>query len=488
MLITKTERNIMNIGKNRYQETTRPAIYRALKYWGKKPHNIWGMLINEYSKPNDIVFDPFAGSALTFFESVRFGRKPIICDVNPMTSFLVDVYSAKIDYDELNKYFKCVVERTKNTEIYKENYLCECQYCGKKTDIFNYLYENDICTKRSYKCSACKKTFSETVNYTPKFKDLGLWLPSYDISNFQSICKSTLESFGGNDIKDIWPDASLQLLSYIFNLISSVPEPYRKVLTFTFLQTVHLTTKMCASRSEVTNRPLSTSWGRPAYMYLKNRLEQNPLVQFVRAFSGPNGVINAFKSRDNYLKEYTYSNNIATINNVSGISLHGNTKSLNITPKSVDLIITDPPYGNIIQYGELCVLWNVWLTKMYPQYTIKLEDEIIVKDSESEAKYVDDMSGVFSMCKNALKDEGKLIFTFNSNKANDWFLILQSIKNSNFVVEDYFSQNNLRSSESNVSAKTGQAISDYYIILSKAGSDKTDELKQCVFSRLGALV
>ena len=60
-----------------------------------------------------------------------------------------------------------------------------------------------------------------------------------------------------------------------------------------------------------------------------------------------------------------------------------------------------------------------------------------------------------------------------------------AIKNSGFNIVDYFSQNNLRSSEANVAAKTGQAISDYYIILSKTGQDKSDNLKQIVFSKLG---
>ena len=32
------------------REQTRPAIYRIMKYWGKKPHNIWRKYIEKYSK------------------------------------------------------------------------------------------------------------------------------------------------------------------------------------------------------------------------------------------------------------------------------------------------------------------------------------------------------------------------------------------------------------------------------------------------------
>ncbi len=475
----------MKRNENRYLETTRPAMYRALKYWGKKPHNIWNEIICEYSKPNDVIFDPFAGSGLTFFESIKAGRIPIVSDINPLTSFLIDVYSSQIDYRQLNNYFNEITKHVYSLKTYKDTYLCKCKECGNETDIYNYLFENDVCTKISYKCKHCGATVSEHITYIPECEELDFWLPEYDISNFQTICKSTLERFGGTDIKNIWPKNALQILSSIFNYISFIPEPYKKVLTFAFLQTVHLTTKMCAARSKKTNRPLSTSWGRPAYMCLKNRLEQNPLVQFSRAFGGPNGVINAFKSRDAYLKPYSFSNDVSLLNLVSGISLYGDTKSLHITENFVDLIITDPPYGDIIQYGELSVIWNVWLTKMYPQYKINLTEEIIVKNGNSENKYIEDMTSVFNVCKKILKDKGKCIFTFNSNKAKDWELILNSIQKSGFNIVDYFSQNNLRSSEANVAAKTGQAISDYYIILSNSGKDKSNELKQSIFSKLG---
>ena len=458
-------------------------MYRALKYWGKKPHNIWNELICEYSEQGHIVFDPFAGSGLTFFESIKAGRFPIVNDINPLTSFIIDVYSATIDYGQLKKYFNEIVEKVYSLECYKSNYLYKCKECGKETDIYNYLFENDICTKIAYKCKHCKIILEPAKNI-PQNKELNFWLPSYDISNFQTICKSTLDRFGGTDIKNIWPDNALEILSAIFYYISIIPEPYKKVLFFAFLQTVHLTTKMCAARSEKVNRPLSTSWGRPAYMYLKNRLEQNPLIQFNRAFSGPNGIINAFKSRDTYLKPYKYSNHIDFSNTVLGVSLYDDAKLLNLPKKSVDLIITDPPYGDIIQYGELCVIWNVWLTKMYPQYKINLTDEIIVKENNDEDKYVRDMTTVLNMCKSILKDEGKCILTFNSNKTKDWELIFKSIENSNFKIIDFFSQENLRSSEANVSAKTGQAISDYYIILSSNGENKNDDLKQIIFSKL----
>ena len=111
-------------------ESTRPAMYRALKYWGKKPHNIWNEIICEYSKPNDIVFDPFAGSGLTFFECIKAGRFPIVSDINPLTNFLIDVYSSAIDYQQLNYYFD---------EILKRGFIDSYRYKNpQKTDAYTW--------------------------------------------------------------------------------------------------------------------------------------------------------------------------------------------------------------------------------------------------------------------------------------------------------------------------------------------------------------
>ena len=60
-----------------------------------------------------------------------------------------------------------------------------------------------------------------------------------------------------------------------------------------------------------------------------------------------------------------------------------------------------------------------------------------------------------------------MIFTFNSNNIDDWYSIQKIIKDAGFVIEDFYLQENLRASESNVKSKTGMAISDYYIKLSK---------------------
>ena len=339
----------------------------------------------------------------------------------------------------------------------------KCSNCGREIDIFNYRHEGNELSAYSYKCPHCNKTITCKNNISEYNEDLDYWKPHQSIANFASVCESSLIAFGGKDIKNIWSKRNLEILSYIFYLIKSSNDDVKLPLMFAFLQTVHLTTKMCALRSEKTNRPLSTSWGRPAFMFLKKNMEQNPLIQFRRALLEKNGVIKALESRCKYLPKYTFSTSIKDIDKVDGIVLLKDSKLIdNFNAK---LIITDPPYGSIIQYGELSSIWNVWLENFDKKYVVDLKSEIIVKNENDYSQYNNDMSLVFSNCSKILPDKGAMIMTFNSNNIKDWKCINYIIDNSNFKLKKKYMQKNKRSSEANVNISSDLANSDYYFIL-----------------------
>lgn len=458
-------------------EDSRPTLYRALKYWGKKPHNIWRELICANTDVGDIVFDPFAGSAMTFFEAIKAGRKPVISDINPLTLFLVEVYSKEYDFKKIISRYHEIEKALNSKEFYLKNYKTNCSNCGAVVDIYNYRNQKNCSFAYSYKCEHCKNIITDTNIKNEYFVKTDFWKPSKQIDNYSSVCEASLKAFGGYDISNIWSNRNLEILACIFDLIKSSDEDIRNALMFAFLQTLHLTTKMCALRSEKTNRPLSTSWGRPAFMYLSKSMEQNPLIQFKRALFEKNGVIKALESRKSYLPTYTYSTNIKDLDKVDGIVCIKDSKQMKNF--RADFIITDPPYGSIIQYGELSSLWNIWLENFDDKYKINLDDEIIVKKDCNYFKYMQDMDKVFSNCFDILADNGKMILTFNSNNEKDWECINSIINNSRFDFRMKYCQKNKRSSEANVNIVSDLGNSDYYFVLEKskiANANKDKEL------------
>ena len=67
------------------------AMYVWHKYWSRKTWNVVGEHIKAYTKPHQVVFDPFAGSGVTAVEAARHRRRAIVCDLNPAATRITDL-------------------------------------------------------------------------------------------------------------------------------------------------------------------------------------------------------------------------------------------------------------------------------------------------------------------------------------------------------------------------------------------------------------
>lgn len=442
------------------KEVTRPTLYRTMKYWGKKPHNIWSSYIKKYSKKNDIILDPFVGSGMTYFESIKLGRIPITIDLNPISDFSIRCLSYRnINFNELKKYLYVIIDNIKTLDCYINEYMCICSKCGHKTDVYNYKINGE--TTISYKCSNCKETITDLCNRKIKKYTINKWVPTKQLSDINSISNTFIKKIGSNNFCDIWSNRNLYLLSEIYDSILKIDNKiYKDILVFAFLQCLHLTSKMCIPRSDKSKRPLSTSWGRPAYMISDKIFEQNPVLAFEKAVCNSTGVISGIKSSEKYL---------GGKNNSHAIHYLGDSLSIlkTFTDQSIDMAISDPPYGDIIQYGDLSEVWVAWLEKYDSKYFIDHKKEVIVNKNNDQNKYNKLLTNILKEVNRVLKNSGVLVLTFNSNSNDDWLSLFKSIKNSGFFIEKVVYQKNLRSSEANVAAKEGIAISDYYFICKK---------------------
>lgn len=115
-----------------------------------------------------------------------------------------------------------------------------------------------------------------------------------------------------------------------------------------------------------------------------------------------------------------------------------------IPDKSVDAIITDPPYYDNIMYSELSNLFYCWLRlglkKDYPkEFAPSLsgrEQEILVQSSTGKDRefYISSMVGVFRELNRVLKDKGHMIFVFQHKKFEAWTALLEILVESDFCI------------------------------------------------------
>jgi len=114
-----------------------------------------------------------------------------------------------------------------------------------------------------------------------------------------------------------------------------------------------------------------------------------------------------------------------------------------IPDKSVDAVITDPPYFDNIQYSELADFFYVWLRlglkNLYPWFNPEFSsrpNEIV--QNEKIGKTIEFFSEglikVFTQCHQVLKDDGLLVFTFHHNKLWAWESIGKTLLNSGFYI------------------------------------------------------
>jgi tRNA G37 N-methylase Trm5 len=66
---------------------------------------------------NGIILDPFAGSAISAFEAVKSGRKAVAFDINPLTAFLIEVFSTQFNKPYFKKAVSGIVDKIEQNYI-----------------------------------------------------------------------------------------------------------------------------------------------------------------------------------------------------------------------------------------------------------------------------------------------------------------------------------------------------------------------------------
>jgi len=114
-----------------------------------------------------------------------------------------------------------------------------------------------------------------------------------------------------------------------------------------------------------------------------------------------------------------------------------------IPDRSVDAVITDPPYFDNIQYSELADFFYVWLRlglkQEYPWFDEEHSynpDEIVKNDNKGKTTNLFNigLGEVFSECHRVLNDEGVLVFTFHHNQVWAWEGIAHLLMKSGFYI------------------------------------------------------
>ena len=129
------------------------------------------------------------------------------------------------------------------------------------------------------------------------------------------------------------------------------------------------------------------------------------------------------------------------------LTCSSSTQLSEIQSSSLDLVITDPPFGGLLHYSELADFFHVWLrlalkdkypTVFGPEYTPKVLEAVANRarhPEDPDAFYQKLLTECWREAFRVLKPSGILAFTFHHSEDEPWVAVLESLFQAGFYLE-----------------------------------------------------
>jgi DNA modification methylase len=464
--------------------TKATAIYNMHTYWSKKPHDAIRQYIRHYTRPGDLVLDPFCGSGGTALAALMEGRKAIAIDRSPAATFITKNYCTPVDAEELQEAFeelkakvkpeidwlyetrcdRCGGKATTSYTVYSQVF--QCPRCLQKVPLFDCIeVEGRTQAGKPKKIKACPHCYergqTEEIKTTgDKFGAIPV-LVSYQCQNG---CKPKRDGRRYNDPDPLKRDyferydlAKIREIEgktiphwYPTDRMMHAPEdqecwgaewrPGRNFRTVDELFTKRnlwalaiLNEKIKVLEVEALRDKLFFAFD--GIVLINSRMCDAENTQITKGTYYLPQVfkelfpINSVGTKVRTIKDAQQEMNLISTKLL--ISTESIAKPTNILSNSIDYIFTDPPYAEKVQYGELNFIWEAWLgfdTRWHGE-------EIIV--NEIRGKTVDHwremMSRAMAECYRVLKPGRWLSLCYHDTSEGTWEMVQDIMAEVGFV-------------------------------------------------------
>ncbi|MBK1725093.1 DNA methyltransferase [Thiocystis violacea] len=115
----------------------------------------------------------------------------------------------------------------------------------------------------------------------------------------------------------------------------------------------------------------------------------------------------------------------------------GDSSQTDLKDKSVDSIITDPPFFDNVHYSQLADFFHVWQRHILGEndhrkaHTTRSEFEV---QNAEEAAFTERLGAVWAEAYRVLKDDGVLAFTYHHSRPEGWRSVLQALFHARFYI------------------------------------------------------
>ncbi|MFD1035495.1 DNA methyltransferase [Sphingomonas hankookensis] len=465
------------------------AFYNAHSYHTKVPPEAIRPFISHFSKPGDVVLDPFCGSGMTGVAAAMEGRRAILNDLSPAASHLAwnhtntcDGAALEAAFDRIAASVKPEFDRFYSTRdengepavirwtLWSTRHRCpECRHDFLLWDTVDRATGR---ITRETECPSCDhradRRHFEVIGNEPAFvafdradgrrgqraateedrRDADLLAgvivdaPFPDVplgADREMYQRCALHLQGVRAVRDMYTDRNRLALSVLWKAIQAeLDERLRSALAFAFTNTAWHGTKMRRFNARGGHRPLTGTL-------------------YVPQLSAEANVLQVMRKKIGQLKSYYAAFKPATPD--APKVLTGSATDLSRVPDgSIDYVFTDPPFGSNIFYADCNLIWEAWLGRVTDPAL-----EAVVNRSLSPqhgGKTLNDYSGLMAASlaeiSRVLKPGGWATVVFHNTNSAVWRSLSEAAAAAGFEFHEAASLDRKQQSHKGYKGRDGQ--------------------------------
>lgn len=435
------------------------------KYWARKPANVVRDLIALHSEPGDLVLDPFCGSGVVVVEALGLGRRALGLDVNPMAVRLAALGAGPPSAGSLDGAMRRLRE-TVGGELREESAL-ECPGCGARARLrYRILASVARCRgcaresllgdaagkrRRSQVCEGCGEPLVAADTVADRVRGLVVDCPGcrpgariFPADGLEPLASPSGSPFlenprilahAGLRLSWLYTARSWERLQRLRRAVETLPDDVRAAADVAFTSTAVQGSRLIPYRQNLSTG--GPAWTVPGFWVPSVHLEVDVWRTFEARFRRVvAGLADARQVLPSDLRPGETVSSVArgrgdwAVANADARRL----RAAGVAPGSVDLILTDPPYGDSVPYLEFSQLWNGWLG-MTPDFEAEIGISNAPGRGKDMAAYGRDLGLAFDEMARVLRPGGCAVVFFQNRDLSAWRCLGDAAAAAGFVLE-----------------------------------------------------
>ncbi|MDI3469907.1 MAG: hypothetical protein OJF62_001970 [Pseudolabrys sp.] len=457
------------IGRIRVAGGRNSTFYLAHSYHTKVPPEAIQPFIEHYTKPGDVVLDPFCGSGMTGVAAALTGRRAVLNDLSPAAAHLAWNHTRPCDPQALVDGFAAIEARLskKFQSLYRTTHTDgrpsliywtlwstrhRCTICSHEFRLWDVIDRRSGRLGKTVTCPSCnndlrrsqignlgsaptwiayetqngeraeKEASQEDIERALSFSREAIrhWYPTIPLApDREMYIRCALQLQGISCVADFYTARNLAALAMLWQEIMAVPqERVRRALAFAFTNTAWHGTRMRRFNARGGQRPLTGTL-------------------YIPQLSSEANVLEVFRNKIDQLHRY-YRNYRPHGAELPAILLGSATELSGLASESIDYVFTDPPFGSNIFYADCNLIWESWLGRLTDTAREAVVNRSLAqeKGGKSLATYADLIGSAMREIARVLKPEGWATIVFHNTDADVWQAIRDAAESAGFAFHE----------------------------------------------------